>query len=130
MHPTLWHLYTDDHRGQLIAGVISNSDHITLNTKTPECQTLHYNKHLHQISQQCLTHYTIGHRGQLNMYLNDETLTLPIYEHLQLHTSQYKHKHNIHHICYTNTQHLQHSLRPPHSHYKHGRNRITGQYSP
>ena len=32
---TLWHSYTDDHRGQLIADVISNSDHITLNTNTP-----------------------------------------------------------------------------------------------
>ena len=31
---TLWHSYTDDHRGQLIADVISNSDHITLNTPT------------------------------------------------------------------------------------------------
>ena len=31
-HSTLWHSYTDDHRGQLIADVISNSDHITLNT--------------------------------------------------------------------------------------------------
>ena len=34
-HSTLWHSYTDDHRGQLIAEVISNSDHITLNTNTP-----------------------------------------------------------------------------------------------
>ena len=33
-HSTLWHSYTDDHRVQLIAGVISNSDHITLNTNT------------------------------------------------------------------------------------------------
>ena len=33
-HSTLWHSYTDDHRGQLIADVISNSDHITLNTPT------------------------------------------------------------------------------------------------
>ena len=32
---TLWHSYTDDHRGQLIADVISNLDHITLNTNTP-----------------------------------------------------------------------------------------------
>ena len=31
---TLWHSYTDDHRGQLIADVISNSYHITLNTNT------------------------------------------------------------------------------------------------
>ena len=35
LHSTLWHSYTDDHRGQLIADVISNSDHITLNTNTP-----------------------------------------------------------------------------------------------
>ena len=34
-HHTLWHSYTDDHKGQLIANVISNSDHITLNTNTP-----------------------------------------------------------------------------------------------
>ena len=34
-HYTLWHLYTDDHRGQLIEDVISNSDHISLNTYTP-----------------------------------------------------------------------------------------------
>ena len=34
-HSTLWHSYTDDHRGQLKADVISNSDHIRLNTNTP-----------------------------------------------------------------------------------------------
>ena len=33
-HSTLWHSYTDDHREQLIADVISNSDHITLKTQT------------------------------------------------------------------------------------------------
>ena len=39
-------------------------------------------------------------------HLHDETLTLPIHKHLQLHASQYKHKtHHIHHIPYTNTQH-------------------------
>ena len=32
---TLWHLYTVGHKGPLIADVISNSDHITLNTNTP-----------------------------------------------------------------------------------------------
>ena len=32
-HSTLWHSYTDDHKKeQLIADVISNTDHITLNT--------------------------------------------------------------------------------------------------
>ena len=34
-HSTLWYSYTDDHRGQLIADVISNSNHITLNINTP-----------------------------------------------------------------------------------------------
>ena len=34
-HSTLWHSYTDDYKGQLIADVISNSDHITLNITTP-----------------------------------------------------------------------------------------------
>ena len=34
-HSTLWHSYTDDHRGQLIADVISNWDHTKLNTNTP-----------------------------------------------------------------------------------------------
>ena len=33
-HSTLWNSHTDDHKGQLIADVISNSDHITLNTST------------------------------------------------------------------------------------------------
>ena len=39
-HSTLWHSYTDAHRGQLITDVISNSDHITL-THRPECQAPH-----------------------------------------------------------------------------------------
>ena len=34
-HSTLWHSCTDYHRGQQIADVISNSDHITLNINTP-----------------------------------------------------------------------------------------------
>ena len=34
-HFTLYHSYTDDNRGQLIADVIINSDHITLNTNNP-----------------------------------------------------------------------------------------------
>ena len=34
-HSTHWHSYTDDHRRQLIAAVISNSDRISLNTNTP-----------------------------------------------------------------------------------------------
>ena len=70
-HSTLWHAYTDDYRGQQIA-VISNSDHIT-QTHQPECQTPHYHKHLHQISPRCLTHYTIGHRGQLNTHYHQTT---------------------------------------------------------
>ena len=34
-HSTLRHSYTDDQIGQIIADMISNSDHITLNTNTP-----------------------------------------------------------------------------------------------
>ena len=70
-HSTLWHSYTDDHRGQLIADVISNSDHITLDTNRPT--RVPNNKHLHQISPHCLSHYTIGHRGQLNTHYHQTT---------------------------------------------------------
>ena len=55
-HSTLWHSYTNDHRGQLIADVISNSYHIT-QTPQPECQT----------------HFTTGHRGQLNTHYHQTT---------------------------------------------------------
>ena len=34
-HSTLWHSYTDVHRGQLIVNVISNSGRMSLNTNTP-----------------------------------------------------------------------------------------------
>ena len=34
-HSTLWYSHEDDHRGQLISDMISNSEHITLNTDTP-----------------------------------------------------------------------------------------------
>ena len=44
-YSTLCHLYTDDHRGQLIVDAISNS-----------YQTPYYNKLHHQISPRCLTH--------------------------------------------------------------------------
>ena len=66
-HSTLWHSYTDNHNGQLIADVISKSDHITLNTNTPT-RVPHYRKHQHHISPRCLTHCTTGHRGQLNTH--------------------------------------------------------------
>ena len=39
-HSTLWHSYTDDQTGQLIANAISNSDHITLNTNRVPNTTL------------------------------------------------------------------------------------------
>ena len=73
-HYTLWHSHTDNHRGQLIADVFSNSEHITLNTNTPTSAKIPpYNKHLHQISPRCQTHYTIGHRRQLNMHYHQTT---------------------------------------------------------
>ena len=51
-YSTLCHWYTDDHRGQLIADVICNSDHITLNTNTP---TRVPNTALQQTSSPCIT---------------------------------------------------------------------------
>ena len=44
-------------------------------------------------------------QGTNIQHMHDETITLPIHEHLQLHASQYKQKHNIHHTPYTNIQH-------------------------
>ena len=34
-HSTLWYSHTDNHRGQLIFDIISNSEHIIINTDTP-----------------------------------------------------------------------------------------------
>ena len=70
-HSTLWHSYTDDHRGQLKADVISNSDYITLNTSTPT-RAPNTTQH-HQISPQDLTHCTTGHLGQLNTHYHQTT---------------------------------------------------------
>ena len=42
---TLWYSYTDDHGGQLIADVISNSDHITRNTDTPTRVTNNFTRY-------------------------------------------------------------------------------------
>ena len=61
-HSTLWHSYTDGHRGHLIAEVISNSDHITLTHNTPT-RLPNYNKHHHQVSPRCLTQYTSENPG-------------------------------------------------------------------
>ena len=64
-HSTLWHSYTDNHRGQLIAHVINNSDHIQHTTKRQH--TNHSAKHhTTQTSSPDIT--TIGHRGQLKTY--------------------------------------------------------------
>ena len=70
-HSSLWHLYTDDHREQLIADVINNSVHITLSTNRP---TRVSNTTLqHTSSPRCLTHCTAGHRGQLNTHYHQTT---------------------------------------------------------
>ena len=69
-----------------------------------------------------------AHKTQNIQHLHDETLTLPIQEHLQLHASQYKQKtqhpsHPLHkHTTYFNTPRFKNPLslttnRPPHSHY-------------
>ena len=59
-HSTLWYSHTGDHRGQLISDIISNSEHITLNTDTPtRCRTQHYSRPPHQTSQ----HYTTAQQS-------------------------------------------------------------------
>ena len=74
-HSTVWHSYTDDHRGQQMADFISNSRPHNTKHKThqPECLTPHHNKHHHQISPRCLTHYKIIHRVQLNTHYHQTT---------------------------------------------------------
>ena len=72
-HSTLWHSYTDDHREQLIADVISNSDHITLNTNTP---TRVPNTTLQQSYCPDITTVstgTTGHREHLNTHYHQTT---------------------------------------------------------
>ena len=41
VHSTLWYSYSDHHRGQLIADIISNSDHLTLSTHTSQSAKHH-----------------------------------------------------------------------------------------
>ena len=72
-HPTLWYSYTDDIRGKLIAYIITNSEHIPQITNTPTRVTNITLQHLHQMLPHCLTHNTIGHRGQLNMLYQQTT---------------------------------------------------------
>ena len=68
-HSTLWHPYTDDHERATNSRCHQQlGPHNTKHTHQPDCQTPHYNKHLHQISPWYLTHYTTGHHGQLNTH--------------------------------------------------------------
>ena len=81
-----------------------------------------------QVMQNETLRTATGCTQDTNMHLHDKTLTLPIHEHLQLHTSQYKQKtqhpsHPLHkHTTYFNTPRLKNTIfyngnRPPHSHY-------------
>ena len=61
-----------------------------------------------QFMQNAALRTAIGCTQDTNIHLHDETLILPIHEHLQLHSSQYKHKillpHPLHkHTTYFNT---------------------------
>ena len=61
-YSTLWYSHTDDHRGQLISDIISNSEHIILTpTHPPECRTQHYSRPPHQTLQLSPQHYTTAH---------------------------------------------------------------------
>ena len=89
-----------------------------------------------QVMQNAALRSATGYTQDTNIqHLHDETLTLPIHEHQQLHTSQYKQKtqhpsHPLHkYKTYFNTPrlkkhyfkqwplHNKHSHKPPHSHY-------------
>ena len=73
-HSTLWHWYINDHRGQLIADVISNSDHITLNTNTPtRMPNTTIQTSSPDITSVSNTHYALGHRGQFNANYHQTT---------------------------------------------------------
>ena len=93
-----------------------------------------------QVMQNAALRTATGCTQDTNIPLHDETLTLPIHEHLQLHASQYKQKtqnpsHPLHkHTTYntprlknplflTTAAHNKHSHRPPHSHYNRHKNK-------
>ena len=60
-----------------------------------------------QVMQSVALRTATGYTQDTNIqYLHDETLILPIHEHLQLHATPHNtnRKHNIHHIPYTNIQ--------------------------
>ena len=67
-----------------------------------------------QVMQNAALRTATGCKQDTNIHLHDETLTLPIHEHLQLHTSQYKQKtqhpsHPLHkYTTYSNTPRLKH----------------------
>ena len=54
-------------------GRIRNLLTIDATAPQPECQTPHYNKHHHQTSPRCLTHFTTGRRGQLITHYHQTT---------------------------------------------------------
>ena len=95
-----------------------------------------------QVMQNAVLRTATGCTQDTNIqHLYDETLTLPIHEHLQLHVSQYKQKtqhpsHLLHkHTTYFNTPrlkthyfhqrplHNKHSRRPLHPHYNRHKNK-------
>ena len=93
-----------------------------------------------QVMQTAALRTASGCTQDTNIHLHDETLILPIHEHLQLHTSQYKQKtqhpsHPSHKLTtYFNTPRLKHyiqqrllhnnhSHRPPNSHYTRHKNK-------
>ena len=90
-----------------------------------------------QVMQNAVLRTITGCTQDTNIqHLHDETLTLPMQEHLQLHPSQYKQKtqHPSHllykHTTYINTPRLKKHYfqqrplhRPPHSHYNRHKNK-------
>ena len=74
---------------------------------TPLASSTSMNK-LQVIMQNAELRTATGRTQNTNIHLHDETLTLPIHEHLQLYASQYKQKtqhpsHPLHNIQHTST---------------------------
>ena len=83
---TLWYSHTDNHRGQLISDIISNSEHIILNTDSTHQNTAHHTTAGQLTRHHNILHYTIQPH---NMVHNTRTkLISPSHNHNNQDTHQ------------------------------------------
>ena len=84
-HSTLLYSHTEDHRGQLISDIISNSEHITLNTDTPT-RVLHTT--LHQATSPDITTIFTTLYNHTTWHIIHTKLRPPSHNHNNQHTHQ------------------------------------------